>query len=169
MQLDDLEFVELTIRRGKRSRDGSLPIYYKGYRNDSEPALCPVRAYAAYGLKKIEGQRIVENEGDWLFPKFLDKQSHVTVRNITDAWKKLCIKRNIPEHHRPEAHSGHNVLLNAAWAFGQSDKQILDISNWSSTRCLPRYIEGTNPNAINIQLSKMSVEEIDQKCKYALK
>ena len=176
---NDLKYLKITIRRGKSNRSGKKPVFYYAHENNVEPVLCPIRALKRYMSHKLGAHnKICSAAGDHMFPAMLDidvdgcilapknGRKAVSGKAITSSWRKSCLEQKIKKEHIIEAHSGRNTVLNAAWAHGQSNEQILDITNWSSTRMLPEYVSGPNVSAINVKLTKMSVEEIDSSCKH---
>ena len=177
----ELNYLKITIRRGKSNRGGKKLVFYYAHENLAERKLCPILAFIKYAKTKIGAKgKIFEESGDLLFPKMVDVKVGdiilepkggrfpVTGKSITTVWKKACEMLKIPQHHHIEAHSGRNTILNAAWAYGQSNEQILDITNWTSTRVLPEYVSGPNQSAINVKLSQIKVEDIDKTCKHLL-
>ena len=177
----DLNYLRIAIRRGKSNRKGKKLVYYYAHENLAERSLCPILAFIKYAKTEIGARgRIFSDASDLLFPKMVDVEigdivlepkggrSPVSGKSITTIWKKACETLKIPAKFHIEAHSGRNTILNAAWAYGQSNEQILDITNWTSTRVLPEYVSGPNPSAVNVKLSKIKVEEIDNTCKHLL-
>ena len=86
---------------------------------------------------------------------------------VVRGWKSLCEDLGIPSEFWPQGHSGHKCLLNAAYAMQCPKKEIMDIANWSSTQCMQDYVEAPNPESLNVRLTEMTIEEIDEKCKHA--
>ena len=145
-----------------------------------EPVLCPIKAFCDYANVEVSGCPIFQKEADLLFPKspkvlfnneiFASKDSLIPTSGgiVTYHWHKTCERSKIPRKWWMEAHSGRNQVVNAAWADGQSDAQLLDITNWSSTRVLPEYISGPNAKAITVKLTKMTVEQMDRNCRHII-
>ena len=166
-----LKYLRLTIRRGKSSRDGRKPIYYKCLQDKVKPDLCPIKAFVNYGNLNLKSGKVFRSQGDYVFPmkprpdtRF---RKHQTARNITEGWKKVAEDLSVPEEFFPQGHSGHKCLLNAAYAMQCSKKEIMDIANWNSTKCMQDYVEAPNENMLNAKLCRMTITELDEKCKHA--
>ena len=166
-----LKYLRLTIRRGKSSRDGRKPIHYKCIQDKVKPELCPIQAFVNYGNLVLKSGPVFRSQGDFVFPMKPRPDSrfkkHQTARNITDGWKKFAEDLGIPEEFYPQAHSGHKCLLNAAYAMQCSKKEIMDIANWNSTKCMQDYVEAPNENTLNAKLCRMTIAELDEKCKHS--
>ena len=166
-----LKYLRLTIRRGKSSRDGRKPIFYKCIQDKVKPNLCPIKAFVNYGNLVLKSGPVFRSQGDFVFPmkprpdtRF---RKHQTARNIVDGWKKIAESLEIPEDFYPQGHSGHKCLLNAAYAMQCSKKEIMDIANWNSTKCMQDYVEAPNENTLNARLCRMTIAEMDEKCKHS--
>ena len=168
--LPGMNFIKLTIRRGKNSRNGRKPIFYKCHENVCEQELCPIKAFVRYGQLKLKSGPIFDEPGHYMFPqrertnKLFNRPA--TSKTITDGWKDWSKKLDIDESFIPQAHSGHKCLLNAAYSMQCSKKEIMDIANWSSTQCMQDYVEAPNPNSLNMKLTRMTIEEMDETCKH---
>ena len=168
---DGLKFLKLTIRRGKSSRTGRKPIYYKCFEEPIKVNVCPIRAFRDFCRITLRSGKIFDKPGDLLFgldpkPKPKSKKAMKSTE-FTRGCKPFCEKLGIPFEFYPQGHSGHKCLLNAAYAMQCTKKEIMDIANWSSTQCIQDYVEAPNPNSLNVRLTKMTIEEIDEKCKHA--
>ena len=166
-----LKFIKLTIRRGKSSRTGRKPIYYKCFEEKIKTNVCPIRAFLAYCNLTLRSGKVFDKPGDLLFhkePKPSPKsREFMDPTSFTRGCKPFCEKLDIPFEFCPQGHSGHKCLLNAAYAMQCSKKEIMDIANWSSTQCMQDYVEAPNPESLNVRLTEMTIEEIDDKCKHA--
>ena len=166
-----LKFLKLTIRRGKSSRTGRKPIYYKCFEEPIKVAVCPIKAFLEYCKLELRSGKVFDKPGDLLFhvdPKPKPKSKKPMDSSLfAKSCKPYCEKFGIPFEFWPQGHSGHKCLLNAAYAMQCSKKEIMDIANWSSTQCIQDYVEAPNPDSLNVRLTKMTIEEIDDKCKHA--
>lgn len=166
-----LKFLKLTIRRGKSSRTGRKPIYYKCFEEKLKPKVCPIKAFLSYCNLTLRSGKVFDKPGDLLF--HLEPKPSPKSRKIMDptSFAKMCTpyceRLNIPFEFYPQGHSGHKCLLNAAYAMQCTKKEIMDIANWSSTKCMQDYVEAPNPECLNVRLTEMTIEEIDEKCKHA--
>lgn len=177
---NNMSCIKITVRRGKRSRDGKKPVFYYAHENKIVPDFCPIKAFYEYATVVIDGVKIFENRSDLLFPKTCKvrlgdtivntKGSMVKAKNdyITYRWNCTCDRLGLKPEWYVEAHSGRVQIINNAWANGHTDAQLLDITNWSSTRVLPEYVSGPSANAINVLMTKMTIEELDEKCQHLL-
>ena len=169
--LDGLKFLKLTIRRGKSSRTGRKPIYYKCFEEPIKKKVCPIKAFNNYCKLSLRSGKVFDKPGDLLFhqdpkPKPNSKKS-MDSSAFARGCKPFCEKLGLPFEFWPQGHSGHKCLLNAAYAMQCDKKEIMDIANWSSTQCIQDYVEAPNPNSLNVRLTKMTIEEIDETCKHA--
>ena len=168
--------IKITVRRGKRSRVGKKPVFYYAHENRTVPMFCPVAAFLRYGELKFGGEPIMKERSDLVFPQKV-KSSHngtiltpkghkkkVTGRMIAFNWRTICKKLKLPSKWYVGAHSGRRQIINAAWAQDQTNEQILDITNWSSTRVLPEYVSGPKSTSLNVKMTSMSVEDLDKTC-----
>ena len=177
---ENMSCIKITVRRSKRSRTGKKPIFYYAHENKRVPEFCPIAAFYNYASIDIEGVKIFNDRSDLLFPKGCrvlmgddivnTKDSVIQAENghITYKWKRTCKRLRLKPEWYVEAHSGRVQIINNAWANGHTDAQLLDITNWSSTRVLPEYVSGPSKDAMNVLMTKMSVEELDEKCKHLL-
>ena len=166
-----LKFLKLTIRRGKSSRTGRKPIYYKCFEEKIKKEVCPIRAFRDYCNLELRSGKVFDKQGDLLFhvdPKPKPKsRKPMKPEAFARGLKPYCLKLDLPFEFWPQGHSGHKCLLNAAYAMQCSKKEIMDIANWSSTQCIQDYVEAPNPESLNVRLTEMTIEEIDDKCKHA--
>lgn len=166
-----LKFLKLTIRRGKSSRTGRKPIYYKCFEEPIKTNLCPITAFRDYCNLYLRSGKVFDKAGDLLFhkdPKPKKKSNqHMDPTAFARGLKPFCEELGIPKEFWPQGHSGHKCLLNAAYAMQCSKKEIMDIANWSSTQCMQDYVEAPNPNSLNVRLTEMTITEIDNKCRHA--
>ena len=168
---DGLKFLKLTIRRGKSSRTGRKPIYYKCFEETIKKDVCPIKAFLNYCKLELRSGKAFEKQGDLLFHQ--DPKPKPNCRKAMDSsafargCKPYCEKLKLPIEFWPQGHSGHKCLLNAAYAMQCTKKEIMDIANWSSTQCMQDYVEAPNPNSLNVRLTKLTIDEIDEKCKHA--
>lgn len=177
---NNISCIKITVRRSKRSRDGKKPIFYYAHENKIVPEFCPIAAFYKYASVKVEGVNIFSKRSDLVFPKACKvlfgndlvntKDSTVQAENghITYKWNRTCERLKLKPEWWIEAHSGRVQIINNAWANGHTDEQLLDITNWSSTRVLPEYVSGPSKNAINVLMTQMTVEELDNKCRHLL-
>lgn len=157
-------YLELTVRRGKASRLGRRPTYLKCFENKVETAFCPILGFINY-VSELINQKLYSLDDVLLFPssaKF--NENAISRKAITDQWKSVAARLNVPKEHVPQAHSGHALLINTAWAFDQNDEQLLDITNWNSIRNLPEYVEAPKENSINVIKTNLTAEELDKRC-----
>ena len=175
-----MSYIKITVRRGKRSRVGKKPVFYYAHENTKVGLFCPVAAFRRYGELLFDGHPIFEDRSDLVFPRQV-KADHngvtmtprghskkVTGRMISFNWQTTCKKLKLPKKWWIGAHSGRRQIINAAWAQNQSDDQILDVTNWSSMQVLPEYVSGPKSTSINVKMTQMSVEELDNACKHIM-
>ena len=62
-----LKFLKLTIRRGKSSRTGRKPIYYKCFEEPIKVAVCPIKAFLEYCKLELRSGKVFDKPGDLLF------------------------------------------------------------------------------------------------------
>ena len=166
-----LRFLKLTIRRSKNSRTGRKPIYYKCFEETTKRNVCPIAAFRDYCNLYLRSGKVFDKPGDLLFhqdpkPKKKSRQP-IDPTAFARGLKPFCLELNIPTEFWPQGHSGHKCLLNAAYAMQCDKKEIMDIANWSSTKCIQDYVEAPNPNCLNVRLTEMTIEQIDEKCRHA--
>ena len=177
---NNMSCIKITVRRSKRSRTGKKPIFYYAHENKKVPDFCPIKAFYEYAALTVEGVPIFEKRSDLIFPKSCriklgvdiintrDSQIQVGNEHITYKWNRTCERLKLKRGWFVQAHSGRVQIINNAWANGHSDAQLLDITNWSSTRVLPEYVSGPSSTSMNVLMTQMTVEELDEKCKHLL-
>ena len=177
---NNMSCIKITIRRSKRSRSGKKPVYYYAHENLTVPDFCPIKAFLKYASIYVEGVKIFSKRSDLVFPKSCQiwlggeimhtKESVLSVDNgcITYKWKRTCERLKLKRSWFIEAHSGRVQIINNAWANGHTDEQLLDITNWSSLRVLPEYVSGPSADAINVKMTKMTIDQLDEKCKHLI-
>ena len=171
INLNGLKFLKLTIRRGKSSHTGRKPIYYKCFEEKIKTNICPIKAFRDFSNLKLRSGKVFSKQGDLLFhqaPKPSPKsRKAMDTTMVARGWNTFCERLNLPHEFWPQCHSGHKCVINAAYAMQCSKKEIMDIANWSSTQCMQDYVEAPNPESLNVRLTEMTIEEMDEKCKHA--
>ena len=171
ISMNGLKFLKLTVRRGKSSHTGRKPIFYKCFEEKIKTNICPIKAFRDFSNLQLRSGKVFSRQGDLLFhqepkPKAKSKIPMNTTM-VARGWKWFCEKLKLPKEFWPQCHSGHKCVLNAAYAMQCSKKEIMDIANWSSTQCMQDYVEAPNPECLNVRLTEMTIEEMDEKCKHA--
>ena len=162
MSKGQLPYLNLNIRRSKSNQLAKKQLNYKCVQNPIDEILCPIHILQSY----LRENSWINKDGDFIFA--LDEQNkkqRIGPRSSTDIWNTISEELDLPAHHYPQAHSGHDCFIILAMAQKRPKEEILDATQWNSLEVLPHYVQGPAVNGINHSLATTEVEDLDEMMK----
>ena len=159
MASGQLPYLNLNIRRSKSNQLAIKQMNYKCVQNPLDDVLCPIKIFQSYLREYNE----ICNNGDYIFPTSLKrKNKYIDPRAAVDIWNSISDELQLPWHHYPQAHSGHDCFIILAMSQKRPKEEILDATQWKSLEVLPHYVQGPAVNGINHSLATTDVEKLDE-------